>query len=172
MDFYLQILKCCLSVRSGIGSKMADAHSRLYLQERSPVLVGGAHPAMCRWTMSKTSPPPLCLLLRDACKALLVTLPSLLDTSDGMIKAGLDPKGELLRSHWYVLTLHRDDLTQIFPGCCNFFPLFHFSTYLVSFLLILFSYYNLAPISFFLNFFSRCCHHYLSVILSLLSVEH
>lgn len=159
-----------LSVRSRIGSKMADAHSLLYLQERSPVLVGGADPAMCTWTMSKTSPLPLCLLLRDACKALSVTLPSLLDTSDGMIKAGLDLEGELLRSHWYVLSLHTDDLTQIFPGCCYYFPLFHFSTYLVSFLLIMFSYYNLTPISFFLHFFSCCCHHYLSVLLSLLSV--
>lgn len=170
MEFYSQISDCCLSLRSRIGRKLADAHSLLYLYQRSPVSVGGADPATCKWTMSKTSPPPLCLLLRDACKALSVILPSLPDTSDGMKKAGPDPEGELIRSHGYVLSLHRDDLIQIIPGCCNYFPLFHFSTSLVSFPLILFSYYNLTPISFFCHFFSCCCQHYLSEPLSLLSV--
>lgn len=149
---------------------MSDAHSLLYLYKRSPVLMRGADPARCMWTMSKTSPPSLCLLLRDACKVLSVTLPPLLDTSDGMKKAGLNPGGELVKSHRNVLNLHREDLIQIFPECCNFFPLFHFSIYLVSFPMILFSYYNLTPISLFLHFFSCCCHHYLSEPLSLLSV--
>lgn len=149
---------------------MADAHSLLCLNKRSPVLVRGVDSAMCTWTRSKIS-PPLCLLLRDACQVLSVTLPPLLDTSNGMKKAGLDPGGELVRSHRNVLSLHREDLIQVFPGCCTCFPLFHFSIYLVSFPLILFSYYNLTPISFFLNFFSSCWHHHLSEPFSLLSIQ-
>lgn len=139
---------------------MADAHSLLCLNKRSPVSVRGVDSAMCTWTTSKTSPPSLCLLLRDACQVLSVTLPPLLDTSNGMKKAGLDPGGEMFSA-----------CTERISGCCTCFPLFHFSIYLVSFPLILFSYYNLTPISFFLNFFPSCWHHHLSEPFSLLSIQ-
>lgn len=81
---------------------------------------------------------------------------------------------ELVRSQRYILNLHREDLIQVFPGCHNYFPLFPFCSCFFFFFpcscFHTFYAYNLISVSFFLHFYSCCCHHYLSEPLSLFSV--